>query len=71
MTIGPMRCQGCGGRVWWRDARLVMPYMDGWRRHSCKQVLDARANGETIRFRTPDYWRAYNRDWMRRKRAAA
>jgi hypothetical protein len=66
-----MRCQRCLGRVWWRDAQLVMPYVGGWRRHQCKGVLAGRAAAEAARTWTPEYRRAYKAEWQRRKRAAA
>lgn len=66
MTIGPMTCQVCHGRVWWRDAHLVMPYLGGWRKHNCKSVIAGREANP----RTADR-AAYGREWMRRKRAAA
>jgi hypothetical protein len=70
MTIGPMACQACHGRVWWRDAHLVMPYLGGWRKHNCRSVLEGRAAAEAARTWTPEYRRAYKREWRRRKAAA-
>lgn len=71
MTIGPMTCQVCRGRVWWRDRALVMPYLGRWRKHNCKSVIEARAAAEAARTWTPEYRRAYKAEWQRRKRAAA
>ena len=69
-TVGPMTCQGCGGRVWWAQRRFLVPVGDGWRKHTCKPTLASRAYWATARQSVADI-RAYNREWMRRRRAAA
>lgn len=63
MVIGPMVCQGCRGRVWWSDARLVRR---NGSRHSCKAIITGRMS--IPRTRTPESIRAYNREWMARYR---
>ena len=77
--LGPLRCQGCGTRKWWRPTGSVGLRRTGHfvdvlgRRHSCTPANVLRTVGRAYwadHEKSADYRRAYKRDWMRRKRAS-
>jgi len=74
VLLGPCRCQGCGDLVVWLKGRFVRPlHSDGL--FGCEGDPARRTQAPRVRvtgrFATKDdYRRAYNREWMRRKRAA-
>ena len=70
-TLGPMPCSACGSHVWYDHGRIIVPVRDSWRRHTCIPAIAGRAAADSRRTRTLADIRAYGREWMRRKRAAA
>lgn len=69
MTVGPMPCMTCGRKVWYAKGQMWSPYWGVMRVHSCRDGLNQR------RFHAehnlPGARAAHQREWQRRKRAAA